>query len=299
MTEQTKEIQLNLPAMQKMKIFLATPMYGGQCYGLYTKSLMDTTSTLMHHGIEMQIYYLFNESLVTRARNYCVHNFLKSEATHMLFIDSDVSWKAMDLMYMTHLVAENPEKYRIMTALYPKKVIAWEKILKAAKSGNFDDNPVGLEKVAGDMVFNPDHTAYPDGRAPIYEPVKVREAGTGFMMIERSVFAEYAAAHPELEYTPDHIREGEFSIGEKIHAYFDCIINDQNRYLSEDYMFCENVKKLDIDIWTLPMIELMHSGSYVFQGKLVDMAVNDVHATLAPDDAEKIAMNTTRQNSEK
>ena len=84
MTEQTKEIQLNLPAMQKMKIFLATPMYGGQCYGLYTKSLMDTTSTLMHHGIEMQIYYLFNESLVTRARNYCVHNFLKSEATHML-----------------------------------------------------------------------------------------------------------------------------------------------------------------------------------------------------------------------
>jgi hypothetical protein len=299
MTEQTKEIQLNLPAMQKMKIFLATPMYGGQCYGLYTKSLMDTTSTLMHHGIEMQIYYLFNESLVTRARNYCVHNFLKSEATHMLFIDSDVSWKAMDLMYMTHLVAENPEKYRIMTALYPKKVIAWEKILKAAKSGNFDDNPVGLEKVAGDMVFNPDHTEYPNGRAPIYEPVKVREAGTGFMMIERSVFAEYAAAHPELEYTPDHIREGEFSIGEKIHAYFDCIINDQNRYLSEDYMFCENVKKLDIDIWTLPMIELMHSGSYVFQGKLVDMAVNDVHATLAPDDAEKIAMNTTRQNSEK
>jgi hypothetical protein len=217
----------------------------------------------------------------------------------MLFIDSDVSWKAMDLMYMTHLVAENPEKYRIMTALYPKKVIAWEKILKAAKSGNFDDNPVGLEKVAGDMVFNPDHTEYPNGRAPIYEPVKVREAGTGFMMIERSVFAEYAAAHPELEYTPDHIREGEFSIGEKIHAYFDCIINDQNRYLSEDYMFCENVKKLDIDIWTLPMIELMHSGSYVFQGKLVDMAVNDVHATLAPDDAEKIAMNTTRQNSEK
>tara|TARA_B110000211_G_scaffold21757_1_gene22527 strand:+ start:7964 stop:8863 length:900 start_codon:yes stop_codon:yes gene_type:complete len=299
MTEQTKEIQLNLPAMQKMKIFLATPMYGGQCYGLYTKSLMDTTSTLMHHGIEMQIYYLFNESLVTRARNYCVHNFLKSEATHMLFIDSDVSWKAMDLMYMTHLVAENPEKYRIMTALYPKKTIAWEKVLKAAKSGNFDDNPVGLEKVAGDMVFNPDHTAYPDGRAPVYEPVKVREAGTGFMMIERSVFAEYAAAHPELEYTPDHIREGEFSIGEKIHAYFDCIINDQNRYLSEDYMFCENVKKLDIDIWTLPMIELMHSGSYTFQGKLVDMAVNDVHATLAPDDAEKIAMNTTRQNSEK
>ena len=37
----TKNIQLNLEAMRKMHIYLATPMYGGQCYGLYTKSLMD------------------------------------------------------------------------------------------------------------------------------------------------------------------------------------------------------------------------------------------------------------------
>ena len=288
MTEETKEIQLNLEEMRKMKIFVATPMYGGQCYGLYTKSLMDTTSMFMHYGIEMQIYYLFNESLVTRARNYCVANFLKSDSTHMLFIDSDVAWQAKDLMYMTHLVAEDVEKYRVMTGLYPKKTIAWEKVLKAAKSGTFDDNPVALEKVAGDMVFNPDHGAYPDGRAPIYEPVKVKEAGTGFMMIHRSVFEEYAEAHPELEYTPDHLREGEFKLGEKIHAYFDCIINEENRYLSEDYMFCENLRKQNIDIWTLPMIELMHCGSYIYQGKLVDMAVNDVHATMAPEDIGKI-----------
>jgi hypothetical protein len=264
MTEETKEIQLNLEEMRKMKIFVATPMYGGQCYGLYTKSLMDTTSMFMHYGIEMQIYYLFNESLVTRARNYCVANFLKSESTHMLFIDSDVAWQAKDLMYMTHLVAEDPEKYR------------------------FDDNPVALEKVAGDMVFNPDHKAYPNGRAPIYEPVKVKEAGTGFMMIHRSVFEEYAEAHPELEYTPDHLREGEFKLGEKIHAYFDCIINEENRYLSEDYMFCENLRKQNIDIWTLPMVELMHCGSYIYQGKLVDMALNDVHATMSPEDIGKI-----------
>jgi hypothetical protein len=288
MTEETKEIQLNLEEMRKMKIFVATPMYGGQCYGLYTKSLMDTTSMFMHYGIEMQIYYLFNESLVTRARNYCVANFLKSESTHMLFIDSDVAWQAKDLMYMTHLVAEDPEKYRVMTALYPKKTIAWEKVLKAAQSGTFDDNPVALEKVAGDMVFNPDHRAYPGGRAPIYEPVKVKEAGTGFMMIHRSVFEEYAEAHPELEYTPDHLREGEFKLGEKIHAYFDCIINEENRYLSEDYMFCENLRKQNIDIWTLPMVELMHCGSYIYQGKLVDMALNDVHATMSPEDIGKI-----------
>ena len=51
MTEETREIQLNLEEMRKMKIFLATPMYGGQCYGMYTKSLMDTTSMFMHYEI--------------------------------------------------------------------------------------------------------------------------------------------------------------------------------------------------------------------------------------------------------
>ena len=41
--------------MQKKKVFLATPMYGGMCHGLYTKSLMDTTAVCMNHGLHLQI----------------------------------------------------------------------------------------------------------------------------------------------------------------------------------------------------------------------------------------------------
>ena len=105
--EVKREVTLNLPEMRKMKIFIATPMYGGMCHGLYTKSLMDTISMVTGHGIPTQIYYMFNESLVTRARNYCVANFLKSDATHLWFIDSDIAWKAMDALYMMHLIAED------------------------------------------------------------------------------------------------------------------------------------------------------------------------------------------------
>lgn len=283
-----QEIQLNLEEMRKMKIFLATPMYGGMCHGLYTKSLMDTIGQFQQFGIPMQLYYLFNESLITRARNYCVANFLKSECTHLLFIDSDIGWKSMDLMYMIHLMAENPELYRVFCALYPKKTIAWEKVLKAAKTGLFDDKPWELEEVAGDMVFNPKHEEYPEGKAPVYEPVKIKEGATGFMFVERSVFEEYAEAYPELEYTPDHLREGEFKQGEKITAFFDCVINEENRYLSEDYMFSEYCTKLGIDIWALPLVELMHCGSHIFRGSIVKMAQADVHATIAPDDMLKM-----------
>lgn len=285
--ENKKEIQLNIEGMQKTKVFLATPMYGGMCHGLYTKSLMDTTAVSMNHGLHLQIYYMFNESLITRARNYCVANFLKSDCDYLLFVDSDIAWGAMDLMYMWHLLVEDP-KMKVLCALYPKKTIAWEKVLHAAKSGRYDNDPRGLEKVAGDMVFNPLPDEYPDGKAPVYEPVKIKEGATGFMFIHRSVFEEYDKHHPERLYTPDHIREGEFKPGEQIMAYFDCIINDQNRYLSEDYMFSEVCRDMGIDIYALPLVELMHCGSYIFQGKLIDMAMAGVHATMDPKDVMKL-----------
>lgn len=284
----TQQIELNMKEMRKMKIFIATPMYGGMCNGIYTKSLVETVSQLQNYGIPSQLYYLFNESLITRARNYCVHNFLKSDATHLVFIDSDIGWSNMDFMYMLHLISENPDKLRVFCGLYPKKTIAWEKVLKAAKTGQFDETPWELERVAGDIAFNPKASDYPDGTAPVYEPIKIREGATGFMFIERSVFEEYAEAHPELLYTPDHLREGEFAPGEQITAFFDCIINEENRYLSEDYMFSEYCTKLGIDIWALPLVELMHCGAHIFRGSLVKMAQADVHATMSAEDIGKI-----------
>jgi hypothetical protein len=286
---QKKEITLNLPEMRKLKFMIATPMYGGMCHGMYTKSLMDTISMMTGHGVPAQLYFMFNESLITRARNYCVANFLKSDCTHLWFIDSDITWKAQDALYMMHLMAEDPDKLKIFTALYPKKVIAWEKIIKAAKTGLFDEAPDDLELIAGDMVFNPHPTEYPDGRAPVFEPVRVKEAGTGFMFIERSVFEKYGDEHPELWYTPDHLREAEFMADERICAYFDCVINEQDRYLSEDYMFCQNADKLGYKVYTLPHIELMHCGSHIFSGSVLKMAQLDLHPTIDPDHAKKVA----------
>ena len=53
----------------------------------------------------------------------------------------------------------------------------------------------------------------------MFEPVQIKEGATGFMLIEKSVFKEYAEAYPELLNTPDHIREGDFQRDETIHAY--------------------------------------------------------------------------------
>ena len=63
------EIEIKIEELRKKKIFVATPMYGGQCSGMYTKSSCDLATISTQYGMDIRFFYLFNESLITRARN--------------------------------------------------------------------------------------------------------------------------------------------------------------------------------------------------------------------------------------
>ena len=80
------QIQIPIQELQKKKLFIATPMYGGQCAGMYTRSIADLSAMCAKYNIPMQLYYLFNESLITRARNYCVDEFMRPDATHLMLL---------------------------------------------------------------------------------------------------------------------------------------------------------------------------------------------------------------------
>jgi hypothetical protein len=263
------EIKIKIEDLQKKKLFVATPMYGGQCTGMYTKSTNDLAMACAKYGIEVRFYYLFNESLITRARNYCVDEFLRSDCTHLMFIDSDIGFNFKDVYTLLHL-CEPETGYDIVTGPYPKKTISWEKVKSAVDQGYGATNPFELENFVGDYVFNP---AEGIESFRIDEPVKVREAGTGFMIIHRNTFEKYAKAYPELSYLPDHARTEHFDGTREITAYFDCIIDPKTRrYLSEDYMFCHNSTNIGLNVYMCPWIELKHVGSYVFGGSMSAMA---------------------------
>ena len=197
------EIQVELSEMKKRKIFVATPMYGGNCHGMYTKSTADLAKLCAHYGVDIKFFYLFNESLITRARNYCVDEFLRSDYTHLMFIDSDIGFDPNDVLTLAALMdpeAEEPKE--IMCGPYPKKTIAWEKIKQAVDKGFADENPNELEKFVGDFVFNP---AQGTSQIRIDQPCSVLEGGTGFMMVTRSAFEKFNEAYPDYSYKPDHI----------------------------------------------------------------------------------------------
>lgn len=268
--EQQEKQQIRIEDLQPYSIFLATPMYGGQCTGSYAKSVIDLSMLCAVNGIRMKHYFLFNESLIQRARNYCVDEFMRSDCTHMLFIDADISFNPRDALTLLGLQINDPEQFDILSAPYPKKTIAWEKVKVAVDHGRANESPFHLDQYIGDFAFNPiDKT----GSVPLNQPVQVGEAATGFMLIPKYVLEKYADAYPELKYKPDHARTAHFDGSNEITAFFDCGIDpDTKRYLSEDYWFSQKARKAGLSVWMCPWMNLNHTGTYVFKGNLAAIA---------------------------
>ena len=270
------EVEITVEQLQERKIMVATPMYGGMCGGQYTKSSVDLGQQAAKYGLDIGFYYIFNESLITRARNYLVDEFMRSHYTHLMFIDADIGFDPQDVLSLAALADPDSDK-EIGCGAYPKKTIAWEKIKRAVDKGAADENPQALENYVGDFVFNP---APGVSEIRINEPVEVLEGGTGFMMIQKSAFEKFGNAHPELLYTPDHVRTENFDGSRQIYAYFDTVIDPKsNRYLSEDYMFCQWARDLGIKVWMCPWMRLKHMGTYIFGGDLASLASVGVTAT--------------------
>lgn len=271
------EIKVPIEELRKNKIFLAVPMYGGQCAGMFARSVADLTALCTHYGIGLQMYFLFNESLITRARNYCADEFMRSDATHLMFIDSDIGFNPQDVLALLALSSQENSPYDIISGPYPKKTIAWEKVKLAVDKGFADDNPNDLEKFVGDYVFNPKQGA---GSIPIGEPVEVLESGTGFMMIRKNTLQKFIDSFPQYMYKPDHVRTESFDGTREIMQFFQAEIDPvSKRYLSEDYWFCQKIQEIGLRNWLCPWMRLQHVGTYIFGGSLADLAAVGASAT--------------------
>ena len=264
------EIQIKLDELKKNKLFVATPMYGGMNHGLYAKSCLDLQTLMIRYGVDIKFSFLFNESLITRARNYLTDEFLRSDCTHMLFIDSDIHFNPQDVLALMALDKD------VIGGPYPKKSVNWGNIAYAARK-HTEMEPRELEQLVGEYVFN---VVKGTQQFSVTEPLQVLEIGTGFMMIKRDVFGKLEKAYPQLRYKPDHIGQAHFDGSRYIHAYFDTIIDTidsatgggSDRYLSEDYMFCQLWRKIGGEIYLCPWMKTQHIGTYAFTGNMPKVA---------------------------
>jgi hypothetical protein len=232
------------------KIMIATPMLGGTCHVQYMCAVMKFTQLAQIKGYDWLFRYSYHDVLIPRARNFLVHEFLKNDFTHLMFIDSDIVFDAEDIFKM----AECDED--IVCGIYPKKAIHWNNVIEAVNQ-NIPIEELPLYAV--DRVYN----GLPDPKNIVkngYELMEVMDAGTGFMMIKKEVFQQLANRVDSYTST-----EKVNFIGERIKIYFDTSVDKSiDNYLSEDYHFCKSWRDIGGKVYAAPWIRLQHIGMNAF-----------------------------------
>lgn len=240
------------------KLFISTPMYGGMCTGFYTQSIIQLNNLLKNLNVECVVSFMMNESLITRARNALAHNFLKTDCSHLMFIDADIRFNPADIPPMIEADKD------IICGVYPKKEINWHGVKAALERGVSVDE---LKHHTGSFVVN--LVEYSGSvTVPINQPVEIWNGGTGFMLIKREVFEQLA------DKVPSYINDVTDLSGsikqDEIKEYFATSIEDgTRRLLSEDYHFCNVWRKAGGKVWAAPWAQLSHIGTYCFEGQLL------------------------------
>jgi hypothetical protein len=237
-----------------MKIFIATPMYGGMCTGQYAQGLLDLVGALHNSGHSAMYGKTYNESLITRARNTLVHEFLSTDCEYLLFIDADHGFNSSEILKMINSDVE------IIGAIYPMKGINWPRVQSAIESGIQNEE---LEKYTGYFSANLKSDENNSVTVVLDKPLQVDNVATGMMLIKREVFEKMI---PTTETYAGAASSGEIDFNVKHYDFFRTEIDEKGILLSEDYYFCKKWEELGGKVYAAPWVQITHFGAYEFSG---------------------------------
>lgn len=237
--------------MSSCKLFISTPCYDAMMTMQYTMSLLNLVQELNKNKIEFVIDFIGNESLIPRARNTSLGRFIKSNFTHLLFIDSDIEFQADAVIDFIKFDKD------VVCGVYAKKSYNWNRLIYSMQTEpNSNEN---LCSRGLDFNYNI------DGKKIIKNGkfIKAKHASTGFMLIKKEIIDTLCDVHKELLIKPDNLSNN----NDEICGLFCCMIKNKT-YLSEDYSFCERVSDIGGEIWINIYHNLNHIGKHVFQSDI-------------------------------
>lgn len=218
-------------ATLRPSVFLGILAYGGE---VKFEWMMSVFQLIQRIPVNWQISAICWESLVNRGRNHLTREFLASKCDRLLWVDTDISFKPEAISSL--LSRDLP----VVCGICPKKTLKPQ------------------------WVFNVDPRAesvmpQPDGL------LEVMYAGTGIMLVQRTVFDRMRQAYPDIGYVSD-CNEGStetwdfWSTGVVRNE-----VNPKGRFLSEDWYFCERWRGVGGKIYMdTRCVADKHIGAYPF-----------------------------------
>ncbi|SFP63442.1 hypothetical protein [Variovorax sp. 770b2] len=253
---------------------VVSPSHDGKFFQNYVTSLLNFAIEAERAGMRMQVLFHQGESLVTRARNNCVAQFLANPHwTHLFWIDADVGFSAQAAFRLLL------SGYDIAAGVYPLKRENWpaEGVPAGTTQQQFEATftRYTVNAKASEVTSKVELEVQPDGF------MKMTEAPTGFMVIKRAVFERLVASYPDLNYVPDSIGEADRGLH---YRFFDVMVDPETRrYLSEDYGFCRLWSGLGESIYIDANSNLSHQGAKMYRGDFANSLLTSLpHAVGGP-----------------
>lgn len=214
------------------RVHLLTPTYDGSCHVAMVKSLIEEIFILKSAGIAVTWDTYPGCCYLPIARNMLVKQFMESDGTDLIFLDTDVSWMPGGIL----------------------KLLRWDRDI-----------------VAGIYPYKSDVESYPvvhlldNDRRPVVDPItgliEADAVPTGFMRIRRNVFEEMKEHYHELKVidrkNPEKLVE------------YDCYFDTKqigDTWYGEDIHFCKLWRAIGGRIWIEPDITFWHHGLKAWKG---------------------------------
>jgi len=236
------------------RILICTPCYGGMCTEGYMMSIVKLMAELSKRNITAAINTIGNESLISRARNSMASGFLRSDFTHLLFIDSDIEFEPDQVL---RLLIANKD---IACGAYPIKAVNYENISRQVS--------MNIEKISNpDFIksFGVEYATHIRNPELVNGWFKTDYAATGFLLVKHNVFERILQENPNIRY----FNQVDGYNANEMFEFFPVGVDPETRqYLSEDYYFSKLARNAKFDIWCDGKSKLNHIGTSKFQGDL-------------------------------
>ena len=235
---------MNKIKTQKFGLYIATPVYSEDVKVAYMDSILNLSTELQKAGIPSIRQHIMHTSLITKARNECISNWMNNtKLDYFLFIDADISFNALDVIKLMNY--DKP----LVAGTYAKKHLRWEEIQRCL----YNDVPESSKEL---LQKTSEYTIYDTGENKQCLKtglLEVERVGTGFMMIKRDLIKKLSKKYKKLMYEEN---------GKKGYGLFESYIINKE-HLSEDYAFCERVKSIGEKVYIDPTINLIHHGGNI------------------------------------
>jgi len=215
------------------RVFIAVPSYGGICSATFS-SFFGAKEALLNNGIESELEIFDGNCHIDDSRNLLVRDFLESDCTEMVFVDTDIRFAPENIV---KLVLHDKD---VVAGIYPLKQ---------------EDENYPVEFIQGEIWSDKNGL------------IEVEKVPTGFLKIKRNVLEQLYKNAVKFRVKQDHEHRKPLAI------IFERTVHDYTRF-GGDFEFCRKWKKVGGKIYIDPEMTFGHTGSYEWSGRLGDFLRN-------------------------